>query len=180
MDSDVQGGLFNLDNLFVPININNTHWLFLWTDFNAQAIEIYDSIGGLSNPRNRKYMWAMRQFLYDLKFKGSPVDNRPNFEEWKSSWTTRDMTRQSPKQAGNDDDCGVFTILLIYLISQGVNLRRTSYDQHIVTDRKLRQMIALSLIKCNELTALGEIDNFIILERRNTTTASRFKKQKKS
>ena len=85
VDRGVQGGLFNLDNLFVPININNSHWLFLWVDFNAHAIEIYDSIGGSSNPRNRKYMWAMRQFLYDLKFKGTPVDNRPNFEEWKAA-----------------------------------------------------------------------------------------------
>ena len=82
LDRGVQGGLFNLDNLFVPINISNTHWLFLWVDFNTCVIEIYGSIDCLANPRNRKYMWAIRQFLYDMKYKGTPIDNRPDVEEW--------------------------------------------------------------------------------------------------
>ena len=51
---------------------------------------------------------------------------------------------------------------------------------HIVTERKPRQMIALSLITCNEFPVLGAMNNFVIRERRNATTASRFKKRKKS
>ena len=94
----------------------------------------------------------MRRFLYDMEFKDSTIDSRPNFKEWKHSWATRDMTRFSPKQ-GNDDDCGVFTILLIYLISRGVQLQRTTDNQQSVTERKLRLMIAFSLIKCNEWPA---------------------------
>ena len=68
-------------------------------------------------------MWAMRQFLYDLKFKGAPVNNKPNFEEWKSSWTTWDMTQQSPLQ-GNDNNRGVFTILLRFTSSLEVYICR--------------------------------------------------------
>ena len=41
-------------------------------------------------------------------------------------------------------------------------------------------MIVHSLIKCNEWHAPGEIDNLIVSERRSTTTASRYKKRKKS
>ena len=81
LDSGAQGDFFNQDNLFVPINVSNTHCLFLRVDLNAQVIEVYDSIGGSPNPRNNKYMWAMRQFLYDLKFKGTTIDSGPNFEE---------------------------------------------------------------------------------------------------
>ena len=33
LDSGVQGGFFNQDNFFVPINISNSHWLFLQVDF---------------------------------------------------------------------------------------------------------------------------------------------------
>ena len=29
LDSGLQGDLFDQDNFFVPINISNTHWLFL-------------------------------------------------------------------------------------------------------------------------------------------------------
>ena len=89
------------------------------------------------------------------------------------------MTWHSPKHT-NNDDCAVFTILSIYLISGGVKLQKTTYDQQSVTERKLRRMIALSLIKCNEFPAPGEIDDLIVRERRSTTTASRYKKRKKS
>ena len=47
-------------------------------------------------------------------------------------------------------------------------------------EQKLQQMIVHSLIKCNEWPAPGEIDNLIVSERRSTTTASRYKKRKKS
>ena len=175
----LEGGLFSQDKIFVPINISNSHWLFLLVDINEKVIELYDSIGGAPNPRNNKYMWAMRRFLYDMKYKGSTIDSRPNFEEWKHSWATRDMTRYSPKQ-GNDDDCGVFTILSIYLISRGVQLQRTTYDQQSVIDRKLRRMIAHSLMKCNEWPDPGEVDSMIVSERHSTTTASRHRKRRKS
>ena len=92
-------------------------------------------------------MWAMREYIYDMQYRYTPVENRPDFEEWKLSWQTRDMTRHSPMQE-NDDDCGVFTILSIYLISRGVRLQRSSYNQNIVTNRKLRRCIALALMKC--------------------------------
>ena len=92
---------------------------------------------------------------------------------------TKDTTRQSPKQE-NDVDCGIFTILSIYLISKGVHLQRTSYDQHIVTQRKLQRTIVLSLIKSNEIPTPGVMNNFVIPERCNATTASRLKKRKKS
>ena len=41
-------------------------------------------------------------------------------------------------------------------------------------------MIALSLIKCNESPVPGEMDNFVIRECCNATTASRYKKRKKT
>ena len=121
----------------------------------------------------------MRRFLYDMKFKDSTIDSRPNFEEWKRSWATRDMSRYYPKQR-NDDDCGAFTILSIYLISRGRQLQRTTYDQQSVIDRKLRQMIAHSLMKCNEWPDPGEVDSMIVSERHSTTTASRHRKRRKS
>ena len=59
---------------------------------------------------------TVREYLYNMQYRYTPVKNRPDFEEWKLSWKMRDMTRHSPMQE-NDDDCGVFTILSIYLIS---------------------------------------------------------------
>ena len=178
MADGIEGGIFNLDNLFVPINIGNSHWLFLRVDFGTSTIELYDSLGGAPNPRNKKYMWAMREYLYDMRYRHTPVENRPVFEEWKLGWKTRDMTRSSPKQ-DNNDDCGVFTILSIYLISRGVQLQRRTYNQHIVTNRKLRRCIALALMKCNKISAPGAMDGFVTSQRRTATTSSRGRKRKR-
>ena len=41
--SHIDGGLFNLQHLFVPINISDTHFIFLWVDFNSTTIRAYDS-----------------------------------------------------------------------------------------------------------------------------------------
>ena len=55
----IEGGLFNLKQLFVPINIMNTHWIFIRAHFESKTIEIYDSFG-FPNHHYQKYLWAMR------------------------------------------------------------------------------------------------------------------------
>ena len=41
----IAGGLFGQKNLFVPVNISNTHWIFLRADLDSKTIELYDSMG---------------------------------------------------------------------------------------------------------------------------------------
>ena len=84
------------------------------------------------------------------------------------------------KKQDNSDDCGVFMILSIYLISRGVQLQRRTYNQHIVTNRKLRRCIALALMKCNEISAPGAMDGFVTGQRRTATTSSRERKRKRT
>ena len=109
-----QGDLFALDDLFVPINMNNAHWLFIHIDIKNKKIELYHSFGGNSN--SREYLTKMRKYLYDEAFKDMALDLRPDFEVWKRDWKTQDKNSSAPKQ-GNGDNCGVFIILSIYLLS---------------------------------------------------------------
>ena len=39
----IKGGLFNLEQLFVLINITNTYWIFIVVHFKSKTIKIYDS-----------------------------------------------------------------------------------------------------------------------------------------
>ena len=157
----IDGGLFTLDQLFVPINIANTHWIFLRVDFNRKTLELYDSFG-TANPSNRKYLWAMRRYLYDEKFKDVAPGQRPDFDQWKTTWAIRDMSSSSPRQT-NGDDCGVFTILSIYLLSRGVQLSRSTYSQSCVERRQLRRSIAFALLQANECAPTSSVRHHLVL-----------------
>ena len=39
----MDGGIDNVNDLFVPINVNNMHWLFLHIDFREKAIRLRNS-----------------------------------------------------------------------------------------------------------------------------------------
>ena len=93
----MDGSIDNVDNLFVPINVNNIHWLFLHVDFREKAIRLYDSLGS-NTPGHRKYLLSIRKYLYDEKFKGTLVNNRLAFAVWKLTWDTQNKSGHSPKQ----------------------------------------------------------------------------------
>ena len=50
----IEAGIFNLRELFVPINKDNSHWLLLRVDFEASEITLWDSLG--SNSCNQAYL----------------------------------------------------------------------------------------------------------------------------
>ena len=145
----IEGGLFNLEQIFVPINLTNTHWIFIRVHFKSKTIKIYDSFGS-PNYHYQKYLWAMRKYLYDKEFKGVVLDARSNFDDWKHTWITQDKSRDSPRQESTYD-CGLFTMILIYLMSRGVQLQRSLYNQFGVSSRQLRRSIVFVLVQANKL-----------------------------
>ena len=43
-DERILGGLADLEELYIPINIGNSHWIFIRVDMRSKAIELYDSM----------------------------------------------------------------------------------------------------------------------------------------
>ena len=106
-------GLRSLAQLFVPINIANTHWIFLRVLIQQRRIELYDSYARRI-PANRQYMEDMRKYLHLELNKHLPADERPLYKVWKRNWRYKDRSTRAPQQE-NTDDCGVFVIVLAYL-----------------------------------------------------------------
>ena len=69
--------------------------------------------------------------------------------------SSRQKQRGSKKL--NTWDCGVFTLLTIYLNSRGVPISRLMYDQYCVDAQRLRRSIAFLLIRDNELHTASSI-----------------------
>ena len=120
----------------------------------------------------------MRKYLYDEEFKGTLVNDRPAFAVWKQDWDTQNRSGHSPKQE-NGDDCGVFTLLSIYLLSRGVQISRSTYDQHIVTHHMLRRSIASALMKASDITPAGSVASDWTRPRRTTNPSAGSKKRKR-
>ena len=51
-------GLAALKTLYVPINISNSHWIFILVGVEKRQIELYDSFGRIV-PSNGKYSSAI-------------------------------------------------------------------------------------------------------------------------
>ena len=92
------------DVMFVPINVDRSHWIFLRVDFRERKINLYNSMGS-ANPRNRKFMAAMRRYLHDADFQDEDEDSRADFDSWKLGWAIQDCSWNAPKQH-NTTDCG--------------------------------------------------------------------------
>ena len=91
-----------------------------------------------------------------------PEDQRPPYYGvWKREWTYKDRSRQAPAQE-NTYNCGVFTIVSIYLLSRGLELTSTTYNQQAIYLRKVRVGIAHIILSRNQLQ-LGEGSNPPIL-----------------
>ena len=105
-------------------------------------------------------MEDMRRFLHRELYKVNqgrngrtvmvelPEDQRPPYDAWKREWAYKDKSRQAPAQE-NTYDCGVFTIVSIYLLSRGLELASTTYNQQAIYSRKVRVKIAHIILSRN-------------------------------
>jgi Ulp1 family protease len=71
---------------------------------------------------------------------------KSKLNQWNGDWRINDKSMFSPQQ-GNYDDCGIFTILNMVLLTSGVELSEYSYSQFEITDRNTRHRIAQIIFK---------------------------------
>lgn len=136
----IEGDLFQLDSLFIPINRANEHWLLLHIQPQLRRVRLYDSLG--PDPRNEVYLQNIMRYLFDVaSHLGQQVGR---FRAWKRQWDVEDTRDDSPRQ-GNTYDCGIFTILNAALLANGSTLDATTYTQHDINHSRARERIAYKM-----------------------------------
>jgi hypothetical protein len=80
------------------------------------------------------------RYLYDVHRQEQP-QSHDTLENWRQEWTCNDQSANSPRQR-NSDDCGIFALVSMSLLSNGTILRQDSYSQSIIYDRQTRRRIA--------------------------------------
>ena len=61
--SRIEGGLGSLDELYIPINVNNVHWNFIRVAITNKTIQLFDSQG--VNAENKMYLQATENCMYE-------------------------------------------------------------------------------------------------------------------
>ena len=131
-----QNGLFGLQNLYIPINHKNIHWLTMRINFTAKMISLWDSQG--VKQTNVTYTNAALRYLGDEYAKTYP---NQNLLQWLEEWKIGDLSDESPQQA-NDYDCGIFTLLNLCLLVEEGSISRDSYSQTSIYAKEVRNIIA--------------------------------------
>ena len=113
---------FEMDKIFCPVNINNSHWTLAVMHISERRITYYDSMGG----QGKRYVDGLFKYLQDEHNdkKKTPL---PDAETWKLEYGSRNGC---PQQIGNKD-CGVFVIAAADHLSEDLPL---NYTQDEITD----------------------------------------------
>ena len=91
---------FLYDKIFVPINVNNNHWLLAVIDINKKLISVYDSLPTVGDTRCRKIINNL--MVWVMKWVPIPAQ-RMAVNQWQG------VCVDAPQQ-NNLNDCGVFTM----------------------------------------------------------------------
>ena len=65
--------------MYIPINVNNAHWIFIEVGFRTKEVQLFDSLS--KHQSNNHYLKETTRYIYDALFKNSSED-RPPFRDW--------------------------------------------------------------------------------------------------
>jgi len=131
--------IFEVERIFFPININNTHWALVVAFMDEKRIQYYDYDSLKRN--GTRYLDGIFQYLqddYKRQFK-SDMDT----SEWRLVLCTEDTPQQDKYNKDNGWDCGVFVCLFADFIAMDC-APIFNYDEASIN--KCRDRIALSIM----------------------------------
>ncbi|CAB9527838.1 Sentrin-specific protease 2 [Seminavis robusta] len=123
--------VFALDKLFLPVNVNRSHWMVIVAFMQEQRIQAYDSAGAT----NTRFLQATLRYLAD---EHQRVHNRALPVQ---DWSLCESTPATPTQL-NGYDCGVFTCAFIDCLLRNDT---PTFSQEDMT--QYRRWITLSLLE---------------------------------
>jgi Ulp1 family protease len=132
--------IFNLNNIFVPININNQHWTCIVIFMKEKWIQYYDSytVGA-----GKSHMDIILKYLIDEDKRQQRI--KP--DEWALVTSTKSVPQQE-----NKFDCGAFICMFGYFISQDTS---SLFNQANVT--RFRKQMAFAAINLANHTYISII-----------------------
>ena len=79
-DNKINGGFTALDELYIPINADSTHWIFIKVATNANTIQLVDAQG--KHDDNNRFLKADKNYMYNAYTKNVEGE-RQDFGAWR-------------------------------------------------------------------------------------------------
>ena len=85
----IQGGILNLEELYIPVNKNSNHWMVVRVNFPEKRVEAWDSLGPTEDAHNcletssDTYMtpWSTREPMYPRFQDGPRTGHAPTSQD---------------------------------------------------------------------------------------------------
>ncbi|CAK86408.1 unnamed protein product (macronuclear) [Paramecium tetraurelia] len=122
----VQKNIFSLFKYtYIPINLQNNHWLCAIVDFNENQIQYLDS---------------------NYQIQNNVVEGLEQMQNYQGEQTKWQIIEGSPKQE-NSFDCGIFCLMALYqLYKKGKLIQPNSYNQQDINSFR-KQLLHLAVIE---------------------------------
>jgi sentrin-specific protease 1 len=134
--------IFALGKIFIPINVNRSHWTCAVIFVEEKRIQYYDSMGG----NGGFYTKALLQYLKD-EWAAQKGGGLPDADKWRTTGAVRGVPRQQ-----NGYDCGIFTCMFANLLSVD---RPLSFDQFVIDGT--RQKLVLTFMDLWRIDGQGNM-----------------------
>jgi hypothetical protein len=116
--------IFEKEKIFIPVNLNNTHWTMLMIHMQKKEIHYFDSLSG----SGKTYLEAAMRWIKDegREKKNLTIDT--------NEWRLLERERNVPQQR-NGSDCGMFSIYAADYLSDDLPME---YNQDEMAENRLR------------------------------------------
>ena len=123
------------------MNPNGNHWNFIHVKVQAKrlALWLWDSLGLQAS--NAKYLAAAETFVKDALTREESAGRIAADQSRHNSRESLDRSEDLPRQR-NGYDCGIFMLISMSLVPNGLRLSREAYSQGTLTLRWARKRLA--------------------------------------
>ena len=146
--------IFDYEILFLPSNHINAHWFLIIVYMTKKIILCHDPLQGFANRRSPYLELTLNWLCAEATKKYGPEFD---IEAFRKSWRF-EYAKDGPFQ-GNGYDCGVFTIMIVDFLTNGLDLTQLR-QKHM---RTYRSLITCHLVRNKLHYSLGRNSDIINL-----------------
>lgn len=130
---------FALSKVFVPINIDNSHWVLLIIFMQERVVRYFDSLG--DDAETNEYLLAAKEWL-KREYTDKKETHHLDAMDFEKDWTFINTGTESTPQQTNGCDCGMFVAMFIDFYSDSLPL--TIITQQLMP--MFREKVAVSIM----------------------------------